>query len=207
MLCAQCGRAIVSAGRGRPRRYCGRACQARAYRARRDGSVSRAPSRPVPPPHPSELSRARVVHAAIRLADADGIEAVSMRVLAARLGVATMALYRHVSGKDDLVEAMVDTLLAESWEPGDQGWGWRVLLEHEARQEWELYRRHPWLVAVLSTARPPLGPGLLEAIGRSLTRRRAFLRTTPSLSLSAVRRTEPSNRPSRSRVQSAWMRA
>jgi AcrR family transcriptional regulator len=156
--CAQCGGPIVPAVRGRPRRYCGRACQARAYRARRDGSASRSPSRPAPPPHPSELSRARVVRAAIRLADADGIEAVSMRVLAARLGVATMALYRYVSGKDDLVEAMVDTLLAESWEPGDQGWGWRVFLEHEARQEGERYRRHPWLVAILSTARPPLGP-------------------------------------------------
>ncbi|WP_158884978.1 TetR/AcrR family transcriptional regulator [Amycolatopsis anabasis] len=172
MNCVCCGADLPDTGRGRPRRYCGRSCQARAYRARRDGAGSRR----APGPRPrralatrGQLDRATVVLAAVRLADAEGLSAVSMRELAARLDIAAMSLYQHVSGKDDLVGAMVDAALAGYRPPDASAAGWRSLLEHEARQEWAVYRRHPWLLRVLATTRPPLVRSVLEAVDRSMT--------------------------------------
>lgn len=106
---------------------------------------------------------------AIELADAEGLDAVTMRVLAAGLDVPVMSLYRHVSGKDDLIAAMVDTVLERGWRPVEGVEGWRSRLEHEARQEWQLYRRHPWLLRVLATMRQPINRSVLAAIDRSMT--------------------------------------
>lgn len=91
-----------------------------------------------------------------------------MRVVAARLGTAAMSLYQHVSSKDDLVNAMVDAVLGEHRPAGPGTVGWRALVEHEAREEWALYRRHPWALAVLASTRPPLGRAVLEAVDRFL---------------------------------------
>ncbi|MCC8249535.1 TetR/AcrR family transcriptional regulator [Saccharothrix luteola] len=115
------------------------------------------------------LDRDLVVRTAIRLADADGLATVSMRLVAARLGTSTMSLYQHVSSKDDLVTAMVDTVLAEHRPPPPHATGWRALLEHEAREEWALYQRHPWSLTALATSRPPLGRALLETVDRFLS--------------------------------------
>lgn len=167
MRCAQCGAEITSAGRGRPRRYCGRACQARAYRARKDGGGLNRASR-VQRGRTVALSRNVVVREAIRLADDEGLGAVSMRMVAARLGTAAMSLYQHVSGKDDLVKAMVDVVLQEHRPAAPGTTGWRALLEHEAREEWALYQRHPWSLAVLASTRPPLGRAVLESVDRFL---------------------------------------
>ncbi|MCP2163279.1 TetR/AcrR family transcriptional regulator [Goodfellowiella coeruleoviolacea] len=170
MRCVQCGGELVPATRGRPRRYCGRACQARAYRARRDGttrSPGAARARRTAPP--AELDRAGIVRAAIRLADAEGLDAVSMRALAVRNGVAATTLYRQVSGKDELVAAMVDAVVAEYQPPDPVPSGWRAHLEHHARQEWALYQRHPWVLRVLATTRPPLGRSVLATVDRSVT--------------------------------------
>ncbi|SFO88963.1 regulatory protein, tetR family [Amycolatopsis arida] len=154
----------------RPRRYCGRACQARAYRARKDGGPR--PVRRIAPDHRAKPDhvpdRATVVRVAVRLADAEGLAAVSIRALAAHLGLPAMSLYRRVSGKDDLVAGMADTVLAEYRPPPEPATGWRARLEHEARQEWALYQRHPWILPVLATTRPPLGPGVLAAVDRTL---------------------------------------
>ncbi|MBP2337972.1 AcrR family transcriptional regulator [Saccharothrix coeruleofusca] len=163
MRCAQCGAEIVRSARGRPRRYCGRACQARAYRARRDGTRR---ARPVERGPRVPLERPALVRAAVELADAEGLDAVSMRALAARVDAAATALYRHVSGKDDLVTAMVELVLAE-YQPSPAA-GWRALVEHEARQEWALYQRHPWVLGVLASTRPPLGRPVLAAVDRFL---------------------------------------
>ncbi|GAA1293812.1 TetR/AcrR family transcriptional regulator [Saccharothrix xinjiangensis] len=167
MRCAQCGAEITHPARGRPRRYCGRACQARAYRARKDGAATERSfvDKAVPVP----VDRDLVVRTAIRLADDEGLATVSMRLVAARLGTSTMSLYRHVSGKDDLVTAMVDTVLAEHRPPQPRATGWRALLEHEAREEWSLYRRHPWSLTALATTRPPLGRSVLETVDRFLS--------------------------------------
>ncbi|MFT7841700.1 TetR/AcrR family transcriptional regulator C-terminal domain-containing protein [Saccharothrix sp. BKS2] len=160
MGCAQCGTVITPSGRGRPRRCCGRACQARAYRARRDHG---RPSRRPPPERPDRTS---VVRAAIALADAEGLGALSPDVLARRLGIPVTSLRRHVPSREALLTAVVDAVLAEHRPVRSPDW--RVVLEHEAREEWARYRRHPWAVAVLATTRPPLGPGVLATVDRFL---------------------------------------
>ena len=167
MRCAQCGIEIAHPARGRPRRYCGRSCQARAYRARRDGTHTKRSY--VDKAGPAPLDRDLVVRTAIDLADTEDLAAVSMRLVATKLGTSTMSLYQHVSGKDDLVTAMVDTVLAGPRPPPPRTTGWRALIDHEAREEWALYRRHPWSLTALATTRPPLGRAVLEAVDRFIS--------------------------------------
>ncbi|MEV0703337.1 TetR/AcrR family transcriptional regulator [Saccharopolyspora sp. NPDC050389] len=169
MRCVQCGTELAAAVRGRPRRYCSRSCQARAYRARKDGGGLNRRSTPRSERARGELDRATIVRSAIRLADGEGLAAVSMRAVAASNDVAAMALYRHVSGKDELVRAMVDVVLAEYRPPERNSCGWRAELEHQARQEWALYQRHPWVLSVLASTRPPLGGSVLALVDRSMT--------------------------------------
>ncbi|SCL24822.1 transcriptional regulator, TetR family [Micromonospora rhizosphaerae] len=108
-----------------------------------------------------ELSRERVVRTAIALADAGGLAGVSMRQIAADLGVATMSLYRHVRGRDELILAMADTALADAPLPAARPTGWRAQLELLARAQWAVYRRHRWLPHVISISRPqPLPRGM-----------------------------------------------
>src|SRR5690625_285654 len=135
---------LAPARRGRPRRYCSRACQARAYRARKDaGPSGRAATAETAPAPRTPPDRAAIVARAVELADAHGLEAVSMRTLAQASGVPAMSLHRRISGKDDLVAAMVEDVVQRSCNLPAPSRGWRMLLEHEARQEWRLYRRHP----------------------------------------------------------------
>jgi AcrR family transcriptional regulator len=159
--CAQCGRQIDQPSRGRRRRYCSRACQARAYRDRKRTRPAARVERP------SALTPARITAAAIALADADGLRELSMRRLATALGVATMSLYRHFANRDALIQAMTDTVAGEL-RPSDSALGWRERLSHEAREEWRLYRRHPWVLQVLASTRPPLGPNTLGNVERAL---------------------------------------
>ncbi|MGR6967636.1 TetR/AcrR family transcriptional regulator [Geodermatophilus sp. URMC 61] len=119
-------------------------------------------SAPRPGPRPG-LDVDRIVAAAVRLADAEGLAALSMRRVAGELGVGTMTLYTHVPGKGELVDLMLDTVLGETYpdEGVVTGHGWRSRLEAVARANWELFLRHPWAVHV-ATGRPPLGPGLMR---------------------------------------------
>jgi AcrR family transcriptional regulator len=87
---------------------------------------------------------------------------LSMRRIAAALGVATMSLYRHVRGKDDLVLHMIDTAIGEEPFPADPPQGWRARLELAARLQWRGFRRHPWLAPVMSVTRPQLAPNALR---------------------------------------------
>ncbi|WP_058046410.1 GntR family transcriptional regulator [Streptomyces roseifaciens] len=106
---------------------------------------------------PRALTPERIVRTAIALADAHGAAALSMRALAAELGVPTMALYRHVPGKDDLVARMADTAFGECGPPGGSPGDWRGRLYAAARYQWAVYRRHPWLArAMVSVPRPRL---------------------------------------------------
>ncbi|MDA0564248.1 TetR/AcrR family transcriptional regulator [Streptomonospora sp. S1-112] len=98
----------------------------------------------------------RIVAAAIEVADAEGLAGLSMRKVAERLGFTTMSLYRHVPGRDHLVDLMRDTVLAELPEPPERG-TWRERLEAYAHRDWELRRRHLWLAEVRGTRRLP-GP-------------------------------------------------
>jgi len=113
---------------------------------------------------PQTLSVQRIVATAIDIADREGLDAVSMRRIAGRLGVATMSLYRYVSGKDALIELMVDAVHGENHGPTPTSDDWRTRLEFAARQEWRLYSRHPWVLRVVATPQPPIGPNVLANV-------------------------------------------
>lgn len=113
---------------------------------------------------PQTLSVQRIVATAIDIADREGLDAVSMRRIAGRLGVATMSLYRYVSGKDALIELMVDAVHGENHSPTPTSDDWRTRLEFAARQEWRLYSRHPWVLRVVATPQPPIGPNVLANV-------------------------------------------
>lgn len=103
------------------------------------------------------LSIERIARAAIEIADAEGLETLSMQRIAERLGFSTMSLYRYVPGKAELIEVMLD---AANGEPPtldaveDQ---WRARLERWARELLVVYWRHPWMVRIAISG-PPLGP-------------------------------------------------
>lgn len=170
--CVECGARLADPARGRPRRYCSRRCQARAYRRRRDlGRTATPHRRSAGPPAGGEATRERLVHIAIELADADGIEAVSVRAVAHRAGLSADRVHRWVRNRDDLVGAMVERVLLDDRAraaarptPTDP----REHLAQLARQEWELYRRHPWLLPVLATTRPPTSRVVLDMVGRTV---------------------------------------
>ncbi|WP_336205336.1 TetR/AcrR family transcriptional regulator [Nonomuraea sp. LPB2021202275-12-8] len=161
--CQMCGRALRPTERGRPRQYCSRACRARAYRARlaeRPATVEarRQPSDSVD----TVLDQDLIVRAALALADREGVAAVSMRRIAADLGVGVMSLYRYVGSREELNDLMVDAVFGDRPLPEPGPDGWRAKLELSARQEWALYRAHPWLFhLVAATTRPPNAPGLM----------------------------------------------
>src|SRR5882757_8941342 len=106
------------------------------------------------------LSRKQVLRTAIAIADREGLDAVSMRRLAAELNVGPMSLYRHVATKDELVAQMVDEAFGEAELPVPGPEGWRAKLELISRRQWELCRRHLWLPRAVSLTRPLLVPNL-----------------------------------------------
>ena len=114
------------------------------------------------------LSVGRIVGAAIEVADAEGLGALSMRRVADRLGIGTMSLYTYVPGKAELIDVMLDTVVGEVAESGDVEPGWRAGLERIARDNWALYHRHPWMLQVVATSRPPLGPNVIAKYDREL---------------------------------------
>ncbi|APR76061.1 Transcriptional regulator, GntR family / Transcriptional regulator, TetR family protein [Minicystis rosea] len=105
-----------------------------------------------------DLSREHIVETAIAIADDEGLAALSMRGVAAEMGVATMSLYRHVPSKDELLLSMIDAVMAEQPLPARGTRGWRSRLEAIARLHWEKYARHPWLSHALSLTRPQASP-------------------------------------------------
>ncbi len=123
--------------------------------------------RPTRGPKPG-LSVGGIVGAAIEVVDADGLAALSMRRVAEKLGFTAMSLYRYVPGKGELIDLMLDAVLGEAAGPGDVDGGWRERLEAVARENWELYRRHPWMLQVAATSRPPLGPNVIAKYDHEL---------------------------------------
>lgn len=106
------------------------------------------------------FSVAQITRAAIDLADAEGLAALSMRRVAERLGITAMSLYTYIPGKAELLDLMIDTVCGEIERSRPASDHWRDRLEAIAHDNRALYERHPWL-ATVSTARPPLGPGVI----------------------------------------------
>ena len=88
-------------------------------------------------------SRSAAVRAAIEIADNEGVEALSMRKVAARLGAGTMSLYRYVANKDDLLDLMVDAVIGEEPLPEEPSGDWRTELAEQARRARRSAQRHP----------------------------------------------------------------
>ncbi|MFF9146915.1 TetR/AcrR family transcriptional regulator C-terminal domain-containing protein [Streptomyces sp. NPDC014861] len=108
-----------------------------------------------------ELSLDRIVRTAVEIADAEGLTALSMRGVAARLDVAPMSTYRYVPSKEELVLHMADAAFGEESYPADAPEDWRSRVELGARTMWRLYRKHAWLAQLGSLSRPLLVPRLL----------------------------------------------
>ena len=109
-----------------------------------------------------ELTKERIVAAAIAIADHEGMAELSMRHIASRLGVSTMALYRHVPGKEELTLAMIDAAIGEERLPPRPPASWRAALELVSRLEWRAFQRHPWLAPSLSLTRPQMAPNAMR---------------------------------------------
>ncbi|WP_353951288.1 TetR/AcrR family transcriptional regulator [Knoellia sp. S7-12] len=105
-----------------------------------------------------------IVTSAVEIADAEGLEAVSMRRLASELGVGTMSLYRHVPGKSELLDLMIDHVNTLPTEPSPRrGLDWRKHLEECAHGSYRNYVSHAWLLQV-DQSRPLLGPQALAGL-------------------------------------------
>jgi AcrR family transcriptional regulator len=101
----------------------------------------------------------QIVREAIRLADTDGLEAVSLRKVAAALDVGPMRLYGYIATKEELLDLMVDAVYAQIRPAGD---GWREVLRSLAETTREAAHQHEWLADLLG-GRPQLGPNTLTS--------------------------------------------
>jgi len=112
------------------------------------------------------LNRERVVRAAIELADESGIESVTMRELGRRLGVEAASLYNHVAGKNDLLDGMVDLVVAEIDTPtGDVVW--QEAVRRRAVSARAVFASHPWAAGLIDS-RGRSGPSSLAYADRVL---------------------------------------
>jgi AcrR family transcriptional regulator len=112
------------------------------------------------------LSGPRIAAKAVEIADANGLDAVTMRTLAAELDAAPMAAYRFVDGKDDLITLMVNAVYAELAIPDGT---WREVLREYAVQTRDLMHRHRWLVELPPHLAMTPTPNRLAAVDRALT--------------------------------------
>src|SRR5271156_769869 len=112
---------------------------------------------------PAQWSRAEITQVALRVADAEGLEAVSMRRVAAELGTGAASLYRYVETREDLLDLMTDATAAEYALTPPTG-DWLADLTALGNQARGIFRRHRWLAGLVMT-RPVIGPngtGLIE---------------------------------------------
>jgi AcrR family transcriptional regulator len=125
-----------------------------------------APEEPAAGRRPA-LDRTTIVRAAIRVADAEGLGAVSMRRVGRELQTGAMSLYRHVPDKGALVSLMVDEVLGEEQIPDAPSGDWRHDMRQLAKQMWAMAQRHPWYHEA-AAERPPLTPRGVAALEYAL---------------------------------------
>lgn len=112
------------------------------------------------------LSRARVLDAAVTLADEIGIESLSMRKLGQALGVEAMSLYRHVNNKDDVLDGVVEIVASEIEVP-TLGGDWKESMRRRATSAHSVLMRHPW-ATLLIVSRPNVGPAMLRYVDATI---------------------------------------
>jgi AcrR family transcriptional regulator len=161
------------------------------------------------------LDREQIVREAIRIADADGLEAVTMRRVAQQLGTGAMSLYRHVPDKDALVSLMVDTVIGDMIGEAPPlpelppGMDWRDGLRMIAEGSWRTCREHRWYPEA-TIAQPPLTPnglagleaalGLFDGYGLTIVEKMMFVTAVHQTVLHAALNLEMEER-SRARFQ------
>ncbi|KRB36618.1 TetR/AcrR family transcriptional regulator [Microbacterium sp. Root180] len=106
------------------------------------------------------LSKQRVVAEAVRLADREGVDGLSMRRLAGTLGAGAMSLYHYVASKDELLDAMIDIVFEEIELP-PEGTDWQSALRRRAASARQVLARHPWAIGLLESRTSP-GPANLR---------------------------------------------
>lgn len=111
------------------------------------------------PPVRIPLSRIRVLQAAVAFADAEGIDSLSMRKLGQQLGVEAMSLYNHVKNKEDLLNGMVDTIVAEI-DMTLSGSDWKSSMRHRILAARKALVAHPWASRVIET-RTDMSPAMI----------------------------------------------
>ena len=159
----------------------------------------------------SPLDRSRIVGAALRIADAEGLAAVTMRRVASELRTGAMSLYRHVPGKEALVSLMIDEALGEDAPSGKPSGDWRSDLRTLASHMWDFMQRHPWYPEAVME-RPPITPrgvaafefalSILDDTGLPLSERAVIVVTVTSTVLAAAQNAAAEAR-ARSRFQVA----
>jgi AcrR family transcriptional regulator len=119
-------------------------------------------------PHPPPAGRgprprtslAEVVDSGVAIADGEGLDALSIRKVAGRLGIGAMSVYTYVPGRSELIELMIDRVYADHGIP-DPALGWRERSEAWMRSTWRIYQDHAWLMDY-NMARLPVGPHVLD---------------------------------------------
>jgi AcrR family transcriptional regulator len=108
------------------------------------------------------LTRDRIVHAAVAVADCGGLGALTMRRLGTELGVEAMSLYKHVAGKDEILDGVVDLIVGQIEIPTEAA-GWREAMRRRAESAREVLGRHSWAIGLLET-RGATGPASLRYV-------------------------------------------
>ena len=100
------------------------------------------------------LTKERILRGAVALADEGGLDSISMRKIADELDVVPMALYRHVANKDEVLDAMVDEVVAEI-DPLDTDAEWKTAVRRRILSARRMLLRHPWAARVIETRTDP----------------------------------------------------
>jgi AcrR family transcriptional regulator len=138
-------------------------------RAERDVERAAGPvwSRPEPGTRRARFTREEIADAALKIADAEGIDAVSMRRVAGELGAGTMTLYHYVRTKDELLALMDNAIMGEVVIPdGQMPSDWREALTEIARRSHAAFERHPWALDGLGGAQ--IGPNAIRHMEQSM---------------------------------------
>jgi AcrR family transcriptional regulator len=159
----QTARKLEDAGR-RTKREFERAARELERAEERSGPIW---ARPEPGARRARFTREQIAEAALAVADAEGIDAVSMRRVATELGAGTMTLYHYVRTKDELVTLMDNAIMGELLIPeGEMTSNWREALTLIARRTRDAFERHPWTLGAMTDAQ--MGPNGMMHVEQSV---------------------------------------